>query len=591
MSPRRRLLAPLLAPLLPPLLVVLLAAVLSGCVTMPTSGPVVDSDPGTGTDPGRATAIDPLPPQEGDSQVQIAQGFLEAMTATPIQTSVAQEFLAEDARTSWNPDRATIVYDDSLPPVEVPGGAQVRLTGAEELDSRGAWVGDLPAAGATLRLRMVLERDGYRIENPPDALVVPAAWFEQRFRQVSLYFFDRTGQILVPESVFVPRGQQLASTLTERLLAGPAGPVARVTRNALPAGLTLGLSVPISADGVAQVELTGEPPPSSSDAVERLLAQLTWTLRQDPTIEALRVSIGGEPVTLPGGSEEVRIDSGAAFSPTGYQATTLLFALDEQGRLVSGTGADLQPVPGPLGQEDFGLRTVAVGALGEDVVGVTADGTRLLRSRVRDDGRGEVQEVLSGATDLLRPSWDFAGRVWLVDRTSRGARVLHVDGQRVRTLRVPGVTGRDVRQVLVSRDATRLVAVVRDRDTDRVQTARIVVDDQGQVTRALRGTAIGAADRGRLRVRDMVWSSATTVALLSKVGRADLAEVRTVTVDGAPTGLSSLSSTVRGGVESLAGTPIEGEPTYGVTGDGLVDLDDGQVAARPGPLRSLTYAG
>ena len=46
----------------------------------------------------------------------------------------------------------------------------------------------------------------WRIAKAPDALIVPRTWFAPRFRQVSLYFFDPTGQILVPEPVFVPSG-------------------------------------------------------------------------------------------------------------------------------------------------------------------------------------------------------------------------------------------------------------------------------------------------------------------------------------------------------------------------------------------------
>ena len=57
---------------------------------------------------------------------------------------------------------------------------------------------------------MAIENGEWRIAEAPDALIVPETWFEQRFRQVSLYFFDPSAQILVPEPVFVPRGDQLA---------------------------------------------------------------------------------------------------------------------------------------------------------------------------------------------------------------------------------------------------------------------------------------------------------------------------------------------------------------------------------------------
>ncbi len=576
--------------------VLLVLALAAGCVSMPRSGPVVETDTSSDGDDGRATAIDPLPPQPGASPIQVAQGFLEAMTATPIRTSVAQQFLAADASTGWNPDAATIIYADSMAPVSVPGGAEVTLTSAERLDDRGAWVRDLGPEGSTLRLQMVMEDGEFRIADPPDALVVPASWFEQRFRGVSLYFFDRTGQVLVPESVFVPRGEQLASNLVAGLLAGPSGAARLATRSFLPDGLGLGLSVPIDDDGVAQVELTGDAPVRSADANALLLAQLAWTMRQDTSIRAIQVSIGGEPVPLPGDVAAYSVLGGAPYDPTGYQSSTLLYGLDRGGLLVSGTPENLAPVSGPLGQQDLGLRSVAVDLSGATAAAVGGDGTSVVQAPVRasEGDQARVQEVVSGATDLLTPAWDVAGRLWLLDRTADGARVLHLDDVGAGTPReveVPGVTGRDVVDLLVSRDATRLVAAVRGPRTDRLHTARILVTDQGRVRGAVADTRIVSEDGGRLRVRDLAWSSPTTASLLSTV-RDDLVEVRTITVDGAPSGLSTLSTTVRGPVRGLAGSPVLDQPTYAVAGGRLVDvISGGETAVTEVLLRSLGYAG
>ena len=58
-----------------------------------------------------------------------------------------------------------------------------------------------------------------------------ATFYEQPFQDASLYFFDPTGRILVPEPVHVPQGQQLTTALVHGLLLGPrpslAGVVAR----------------------------------------------------------------------------------------------------------------------------------------------------------------------------------------------------------------------------------------------------------------------------------------------------------------------------------------------------------------------------
>ena len=63
----------------------------------------------------------------------------------------------------------------------------------------------------------------------------------------------------MPEPVFVPRGEQLATTLIDGAAARPRRRACdRVVAQLHPAGLSVGLSVPVSADGVADVALTGD---------------------------------------------------------------------------------------------------------------------------------------------------------------------------------------------------------------------------------------------------------------------------------------------------------------------------------------------
>ena len=86
------------------------ALLLTGCLSMPTGGPVVEthSDGGVNRDPG--FNINPKPPQPGDTPAEIVRGFLDAMTATPIQPNTAKEFLTADAAASWRPEHETITY-------------------------------------------------------------------------------------------------------------------------------------------------------------------------------------------------------------------------------------------------------------------------------------------------------------------------------------------------------------------------------------------------------------------------------------------------------------------------------------------------
>ena len=180
--------------------------------------------------------------------------------------------------------------------------------------------------------------------------------------------------------------------------------------------------MPVSADGVADIALKGDGGPQTTQAIELMLAQFAWTLRQEPAIRALRMSIGGQQIQLPGGVSEVSVDQGAAYDPTGFQASSLLYGLRD-GLLVSGTAGALDAVDGPFGEQrlrpplDRGQPRRDPGGRGvrRRPHGAAGAGPRAGR---------DVRQVVSGATDLLRPAWDFADRLWLVDRTPGGARVV-----------------------------------------------------------------------------------------------------------------------------------------------------------------------
>ncbi|MFA6298193.1 MAG: LpqB family beta-propeller domain-containing protein [Nocardioides sp.] len=575
---------------------VLLTTALAACVRLPESGPVVEAQPPSAVEEPQAAAIDAVPPRPGDLPPGIVNGFLDAMTAYPVRTSVAREFLAQEAQSSWDPNAATITYTTASTPRADGAEVAVTLSDPESLDAQGAWQGPLPAGDRVLKFPMVIEDGEYRIAAAPDALIVPAQWFAQRFRQVSLYFFDRTAQILVPEPVFVPRDKQLATTLIDGLLAGPGPELSGVARSFLPPDLTVELSVPVSVDGVADVRLLGEAGQANAEVVEKMLAQLTWTLRQEPSIRAIRLSVGEDQVRLPGGASEFGVDDAPQYDPSGNQASQALYGL-RGGLLFSGDPETLAAVDGPLGLERYGLRSVAVNLSASTAAAVSTDGTGVLLAPVRndpaeeDEAVGGVEQVVSGATDLLPPAWDFTDRLWLVDRTAAGARVSIREGGRLRSLTVPSVTGEDVRSFLVSRDGTRFVAVVRTDGVDGLRVGRIEVDFKGRVRRAVVVRTVTFRDTEPLRVTDIAWTSPTSIALLSQVVPGELFEVRTVTVDGAPAGAEALSTTISARVVALAGSPVEDAQQYAVTRDGLVDLATGALVPLEARVSSLDYVG
>ena len=569
---------------------VLAASLLAGCVQMPTSGPVEESE-GTGvTEDVPGISFDPRPPQKGQATSEIVDGFFEAMTATPVSARVARQFLSREAAEAWVPEQQIITYSE-LGDATAGTSVRVPLTDVNLYDARGAW--QRTRAGATLSIGLVKEDGEGRIDEVPDALIVPESWFDDWYERASLYYFDPTTEVLIPEPVFVPRGEQLASSLVRGLLTTTSADLQDVARSYFPHGTTHGLSVPI-VSGVAEVSLSGDPDAVDELTTERMLAQLVWTLRQEPRIGAVQLSIGGRTIVGPSGSPQVSLQFGSAYDPNGVPASTDLFALD-RGRVVAGQLGELAPTLGPLGQEDSAvdLRSIGVNLAGARVAGVTAAGTELVVAPT-EAATGEVATVVVGAVDLAAPHWDYRDRIWVLDRNGGRARVIQVVDGEAREVEVPGLTGRRLSELIVSRDGSRLVAVVRRGSTDQVVAVRIRHDAAGAVIGFTRPQPLSLPAEDTARIRDVAWRSPTTVSVLRDIITDDLAQVRTVSVDGAPGEISTGGATsLRGRIRALVSTPVDLVEVYAVAGRSVFSLTRPERAVpdlAPG-LTSLTYVG
>ncbi|MDI5982913.1 GerMN domain-containing protein, partial [Amycolatopsis magusensis] len=121
---------------------------------------------------------------------------------------------------------------------------------------------------------------------------------ERAMRTVNLYFFAPDRRTLVPNGVFLPvvNRQTLPTQLVQALLTGPTSWLNGAVDTAFPEGTRLRRSVQIDKD-VATVDLTGQ---ARGGDVERMSAQLSWTMRQLSEIKSWRLSIEGRTVAPDG---------------------------------------------------------------------------------------------------------------------------------------------------------------------------------------------------------------------------------------------------------------------------------------------------
>ena len=261
-------------------------------------------------------------------------------------------------------------------------------------------------------------------------------------------------------------------------------------------------------------------------------------------------------------------------------SSSLLFAV-RNGRLESGDSDTTTPVAGTFGTQSLGIGQVGVSLRGDLVAAVTDGGRALLLGPVNDDPSLPVDTVLSDASDLAQPAWDFSGRLWVADRAPGGARFSVIDTTRDQVpvaVTVPGISGRHVKDFIVSRDGTRLVAVLEGGTADRLVVSRIRHDTLGRVTGATRAEPLAWSSEDIQRILDIGWRSPTSVAVLHRLTK-QVVQVVQVPVDGSVT--REGGNAQQDPATQLVASPVANETLYTLTKEGLLDPTGAEGPAKP----------
>lgn len=507
----------------------------AACTSLPESGGVHPFTAPRQAGQSDSSYFFPDPPAKGASQSQIVQGFLDAMVANPINVATARRFLTEQAASTWR-QVTTMIYEGSSIE-QTDRDTVVRLSDVRRLDRRGSWVSG-PTRSRSVHLKLVRENDEWRIDNPPDSLIVKSSFFQSQFVPFNLYFYDHSGRVLVPDQVYVQRGEQTATTLVKGLLSGPDPRLAPVVRSAFPANAELDTSggVLVTERGVAEVPMTASVLRLSPTELSRAMIQLAWTLRGVPGITRVRITVRDAPVPLADGRTDMSVDEGPEYSATGLGASRELLAI-RGGRVVTISGDRAEPIAGAFGRRGYALRSLALNRSGLSVAGVSANGRKVFVSD-KADASAPVRVPFGSGTDLLRPMFDLFGELWLVDRTERGAVVRVVDHGVPRVVRFPGISGKEIGSFAVSPDGTRLAVTYPSSGAPRVAVADIVRGGGGGgAVRGLSAESVPVTtvdpehDLGR--AVDIGWRSPTTLAVLTRPGP-DLSRVVYAPADGSP---------------------------------------------------------
>jgi hypothetical protein len=414
-------------------LAVLIVAALSatGCVSVPTGGPVISYPvtQGTAAQNQPYVQVQPQPPGAGWSPTDIVMGFLTASASYGTYPQVVEQYLTPDEQKSWNPSWSAVVYKSGPNPtkptypsgVKNPKTATVGIKGDIQASLQGNGNYSVPSASAPGvspdEPSFQLENIGgqWRISTAPPELLLTSNSFANDYQSRSLYFFDPQSRFLVPDPVYVPvRANDLMNQLVNELIAPPgdwlsggatttAFPLKTKVSNVTLDGVTAVVNLTGTAIGKAAA-LTGAA--ASKGVMARVSAQLLYTLSgaapggsTGQGVQSVEVVVNGKPWTPPDKGNPIQPTS--AWHPAYGDSSQFYYIAS--GGVLSSHSASGQGKP---------VKLATIGP-GYSQIAVSADGTFLAALRGSTLYTGLVDgQLTKRGTGFTSMSWDADDDLW-----------------------------------------------------------------------------------------------------------------------------------------------------------------------------------
>jgi Lipoprotein LpqB beta-propeller domain/Sporulation and spore germination len=292
------------------------AAAVTGCATVPASGPPQSLSGGSGQ---LQQYLQPLPPQ-GPTQRwtagDVVLGFLHASASFELDPGAARKYLSQGV--AWNPDGAPVtvvsprvsITSKPISALHVTDAYQVTVTGQAlaSLSTSGQYSYQ-PATTTAFKFLVAKGSDGVDLIDQLPAgtgLLLTQTDFTEVFQPRNLYFFAKApldSSDLVPDPVYAPLQSSgsanvttLADGLVKGLLKGGGSWLNGATTSAFPAGT--GLARVTIGNLTATVDLTGKAVAGASRRqIGRMYDQLWQTLTSSayspPVALSVRLEING----------------------------------------------------------------------------------------------------------------------------------------------------------------------------------------------------------------------------------------------------------------------------------------------------------
>jgi hypothetical protein len=577
----------------PAVLVVLVLALagLTGCVQVPTAGPIQKVE-GQSETCQNCINVEVAPPARGDDPRQVVEGYLRASSNYQPNYATARQFLTTAAAETWRPEEGVSIYSGS----PVAEDNRVRLV--------GQLVGEIgvdrtyTARDAALDwdFGLVQENGEWRINRPPKGLLVAEFSFGRFFSGYSIYYVGN-GTSMVPERIYLPalrNPENIASALMTALLDGASAWLQPAVYSALPMETSLSVDSVTITNGIAEVPLNDIvldlPDPTRS----LMAAQIVYTLRQVSGVKGVLITVDQQKFRVPESDPSSLVISVDAISreidPVPFVSDQLYAVRDGRVHQVTTPNetAGLQELPGPVGRAGrFRVDSLAVSVNGSDLAVVT-DGRTVLRRAAT--GSGDSTTLESGLTELLRPQFTRYGEIWAIGRQGGRQRFWLSSPGRDSTVEAPVLQGGEITAFRISPDGTRMALVRRTATGSELGLARIIRGDKVTVDAWRRIDVTQSQSTQVQRIADLAWLDANDLLLLgaptedaSLVAVRVAADASQISADGSePPGWEPRQLAVLSRPQTVLVVGRTGETWRNIGGDWLSYLTDVTAAAYAG---------
>jgi lipoprotein LpqB-like beta-propeller protein/sporulation and spore germination protein len=501
----------------------MLAAMVTACANLPTSGNIdLNRLHGTGSSGQVGAQVVPRPPVKGWRPQDVVNGFLTASASYGYDPNhkIAKEYLTAGKHgfaRRWRPGwAATIIDSPSYSVATSPLGPREPGNGPQpvEVEVSGRHLASLATAGryqagsevvdsALTKYGFILVQVAgeWRINNiyvnnkpaNPTLLLLRRLDFEREYQSRNLYFYPPgpATRTLVPDPVFIPAqlGGKGIRGLVRTLINPPldtSGGAAGNTdsswlfgaaQTAFPRGTKL-LSAQLVGGITAVVNLGGTAAKASEDQLQRMAAQLYWSLTYEPypaqaanPVKSVVLRVDGHLVkppkrgypslpSSPGGSLYYQVP----VSPVGPAVAALRPKESETGSV---------PLPKALGGRTFTAMAVSTAPAGSAVLAGCSRSNVYLMPQSH---AGQVITLhLTAACRSL--SWDDLGNLWVAARTQ--VYVVPSAGSQpparpaLTGVLGPTLGGSSIESLRVAPDGVRVALLLRSKSGAKIRIAAI----------------------------------------------------------------------------------------------------------------------